>query len=61
MPVMEVLIMIILFFLSLSFVIFWMVVWWRIMRAHEDLADSIHRISVKKYWQEQQSISLQDD
>lgn len=58
---MESLFNIILLVLSLAFIIFWMVVWWRIMRAHEDIADSIHKISRKNFWQEQQSNSLQDD
>lgn len=58
---MEGLFTLLMYIFSLCFVIFWMVVGWRIMRAHEDLADSIDRISRKKYWQEQQPKLYKDD
>jgi len=51
----------IMFFLSIVFVIFWMVVFWRIMRAHEKLAESVERYWVTKYRQEQRINASKDD
>ncbi len=47
--------------ISICFVIYWMVVFWRIMLAHEKLAESVERIWLQKYRQEQQNTSSRDD
>ncbi len=49
------------FLISLGFVIFWMVVFWRIMRAHEKLADSVERYWQTKYRQEQVRNASKED
>lgn len=41
--------------------IFWMVVGWRAMRAHEKLADSVEWLARQNSRQEPQSGSLRDD
>lgn len=41
--------------------IFWMVVGWRAMRAHEKLSDSVEQIARQSNRQEPQSGSLGDD
>ena len=51
----------IVFLIGLSFVIFWMVVFWRLMRAHEKLANSVAWLARQNYGQEQQPNSLGDN
>ncbi|MCY4402023.1 MAG: hypothetical protein OXD54_05545 [Candidatus Poribacteria bacterium] len=51
----------IMFFLSIVFVIFWMVVFWRIMRAHEKLAESVERYWQIRYRQDQRNNASKDD
>ncbi len=41
--------------------IFWMVLFWRLMRVHEKLADSVEWIARQNSRQEQQSNPLGDD
>ncbi len=41
--------------------IFWMVVGWRAMRAHEKIADSVEQLTRQNSRQEPQSGSLGDD
>jgi hypothetical protein len=50
----------IVFLIGLSFVIFWMVVFWRLMRAHEKLANSVAWLAQQNHGQEQQPNSLGD-
>lgn len=58
---MEGLFTLLMYILSLCFVIFWMVVFWRIMRAHEKLADSVERYWEIKYRQDQRINASKDD
>ncbi len=51
----------IVFLIGLSFVIFWMVVFWRLMCAHEKIADSVEWLARQNHRQEQQPNSLGDD
>ena len=50
----------IVFLIGLSFVIFWMVVFWHLMRAHEKLANSVAWLAQQNHGQEQQPNSLGD-
>ena len=47
--------------LGLFSAIFWMVVGWRAMRAHEKLADSMERLAKQNYRKEQDSVSSIED
>jgi hypothetical protein len=51
----------IVFLIALFFTIFWMVVGWRAMRAHEKLADNVELIARRNYRREQQSNPLGED
>ena len=59
----EALVMIIIITLvfTLPLTIFWMVVGWRAVRAHEKLADSVEGLARQNSRQEPQSGSLEDD
>lgn len=47
--------------LGLFSAIFWMVVGWRAMRAHEKLADSMEWLARQNYRKEQDSVSSRED